>query len=386
MENTDDIKIAGLISRHLLGQATPEEERRLEQWLAASEEHREMYGRLVGGSSLRARLANGKEPDIQAELNSIYARARSKKRLRAVRRTSVAVGTAAVILVAAMAPWRQAGQPDTQPSIYAPDILRVELLGDNLEPHMFYGSADTVIRQGAAAIVNRGNTLVFTADAETAEVTHHTVNVPHGSEYNLELSDGTHIYLYPGSSIHFPSRFTGDVREVRLEGEGYFDVAQTGEPFIVRAHGDMTVRVYGTAFNVAAYPGEATVEATLVRGSISVEAPAQAGREYRLTPGQQAVWDTGSAKLAIREVDTAPYGAWQQDVFLFDEVDLGAIMRRLSRWYGVDIVVESPELSAMSLYMKVPKHESLTAILDRVKAVNNFTYTVAGDKVILRKE
>ena len=97
----------------------------------------------------------------------------------------------------------------------------------------------------------------------------HTVFTPVGGEYKLTLSDGTRVWLNASSRIQFPAVFRSDRREVRVEGEVYFEVSKdSARPFLVRT-GDVVVKVLGTSFNVRAYPGE-EYKTTLVEGSVAV--------------------------------------------------------------------------------------------------------------------
>lgn len=82
----------------------------------------------------------------------------------------------------------------------------------------------------------------------------------------MVLSDGTKVHLNSMSSLRFPVAFTADKREVELQGEAYFEVSKTGQPFIVNVNG-MQVEVLGTTFNISAYPNE-EYQTTLVTGSV----------------------------------------------------------------------------------------------------------------------
>lgn len=72
------------------------------------------------------------------------------------------------------------------------------------------------------------------------------------------------------SSLRFPVALSTGKREVELQGEAYFEVSKTGQPFIVNVNG-MQVEVLGTTFNISAYPNE-EYQTTLVNGSVRVSA------------------------------------------------------------------------------------------------------------------
>ena len=165
----------------------------------------------------------------------------------------------------------------------------------------------------------------------------------------MVLPDGSKIWLNAASSIRFPTAFTGGQRTVSITGEAYFEIApDKTKPFSVRA-GGVTVDVLGTHFDVMAYADEAATKTTLLEGSVRV----RKGEEERLlSPGQQALAETGlnagasASVLFVENVDTAQAVAWKNGLFEFDHLDLGTIMRQISRWYDVDVRYEGVDSAA----------------------------------------
>ena len=67
------------------------------------------------------------------------------------------------------------------------------------------------------------------------------------------LSDGTKIWLNSQSKLIYPTQFSDKERNVRLEGEAFFDVAHKEHlPFVVHSP-LLAIKVLGTKFNVKAY-------------------------------------------------------------------------------------------------------------------------------------
>ena len=124
--------------------------------------------------------------------------------------------------------------------------------------------------------------MIYDESAITGRLEYNTLTVPVGAEYNLVLSDGTKVYLNAGSELRFPVAFVGDVREVYLNGEGYFEVAKDStKTFKVHA-ADMTAIVLGTSFNVKAYSDQGHAETTLEEGHVRVVC---GHREFDVHPG-----------------------------------------------------------------------------------------------------
>jgi len=132
--------------------------------------------------------------------------------------------------------------------------------------------------------------LTRNVDARKQEVQMNEVVIPYGKKSELLLADGTKVWLNAGSLLAFPSGFTGDTREIYLEGEAFFKVAKReSKPFIVKT-GTLDIKVLGTHFNISAYPADATIETVLLEGSVAVEKPKTFGlgkKEVVLKPRQK---------------------------------------------------------------------------------------------------
>ena len=170
------------------------------------------------------------------------------------------------------------------------------------------------------------------------QVAYNTLSTPRGGQYKILLPDGTQVWLNAASEITYPTVFTGGKREVSIEGEAYFEVAKNPQqPFIVKTDNNMQVEVLGTHFDVNAYADENTVKTTLLEGSVKVTG---ASGTKMLQPGEQMQMNkTGELKV-VEGVDVESMVAWKEGIFNFEEADITAVMRELSRWYDVDVVYE----------------------------------------------
>ena len=165
-----------------------------------------------------------------------------------------------------------------------------------------------------------------------------TIKTPVGGQYRVVLSDGTKVWLNSGSSIKFPVTFVGNERSVEIEGEAYFEVAKDKKkPFKVFSD-DQVVEVLGTHFNVNAYKDEANIKTTLAEGSVKVSSDEVSNM---ITPGQQARLSRKSHAMNIVAVDTDAAISWKDGLFVFNDEDIHSIMRKVSRWYGVEVVFQN---------------------------------------------
>ncbi len=166
---------------------------------------------------------------------------------------------------------------------------------------------------------------------------YNTLSTAKGETYKVRLPDGTQVWLNAASSIRYATSFSGhETRAVELQGEAYFDVTKdTKRPFIVHT-AKQEVKVLGTRFNINSYADEATVSTTLLEGAVELNS---SGRTTALRPGQQANLST-SGNIQVREVDTDPITAWVNNEFMFDGDDIDAVMRKIARWYNVEVVYQ----------------------------------------------
>lgn len=190
-----------------------------------------------------------------------------------------------------------------------------------------------IVQQGDFTVVNQNGKLDYEGKDNTVQ--YHTLSIPNGGQYKLQLPDGTDVWLNAASSITYPTAFVGKDRYVTITGEAYFEVAKDkSKPFHVKVN-DMEVEVLGTHFNINSYSEEDAVKTTLLEGSVKV---IKANDMAMLKPGQQAQY-AGRISV-INDADLDQVMAWKNGSFLFDGTPLTAVMRQLSRWYDVDVVYE----------------------------------------------
>lgn len=162
--------------------------------------------------------------------------------------------------------------------------------------------------------------------------TYNTLSTAKGEQYQVNLPDGTKVWLNAASSLTYAPSFSGKAeRRVQLNGEAYFEVAKDKlHPFIVKTQ-DQEVKVLGTHFNVNSYQDESTEKTTLLEGSVNVNNKAV------LQPGQQSVVsDAGNVRVQQADLDGAV--AWKNGYFQFNDVPLQTIMRQISRWYDIEVI------------------------------------------------
>ena len=206
------------------------------------------------------------------------------------------------------------------------------------------GSKIVLDSVGNGVLANQNNTVVSKKNgglvykaSKNAQLAYNTMTTPRARQYNLELSDGTKVWLNASSSIIFPTSFAANERKVILTGEAYFEVAKDKKrPFKVAVNG-IQVNVLGTHFNINAYDDEASVNTTLLEGSVLIT---DKTKKVLLKPGQQAQKQKSGAITVNDNVNLEEVMGWKNGVFYFENANLQTVLRQLSRWYDVDVVFE----------------------------------------------
>lgn len=209
------------------------------------------------------------------------------------------------------------------------------------------------------------------------------LSVPKGCDFSLTLTDGTVIRLNADSRLQYPSEFSGDSRIVYLEGEAFFNVAKDKtKPFIVKTK-KLDVEVTGTSFNVMAYPSENSIRTTLVQGGVNILT--KDGKVCKLLAGEQCVVDTASGKFVVNQVNVASFVSWIDGQFFFDNESMESLMRKIARWYDVDVIFENEELKSELFYGTITRSDEITEVLDILVLTKTMHYEIKDRTVYIRK-
>lgn len=212
---------------------------------------------------------------------------------------------------------------------------------------------------------------------ENGQEIYNTLTVPLGGEYRLILSDGSKVWMNAGSVLKYPIHFTGQRREVFLEGEGYFEVEKDeAHPFLVHTSRGV-VRVVGTGFNVRDYPDENKVVTTLAHGSIVYRPEIQHGKEISLQPGYQ-VEDGADSGLTYRPVEVEMYTGWKDGKYIFEDTTLEEIMQVLSRWYDIEVFYKREGVKSLHFTGDLERYQTINDFLEFLEIGGNIRFTVKG--------
>lgn len=207
-----------------------------------------------------------------------------------------------------------------------------------------------------------------------------TIETPRGGEYQVILPDGTKVWMNADSKLVFPAAFSGDQRKVELSGEAYFEVARNKrKPFLVSSAGQ-TVEVLGTHFNISAYSDDNSLKTTLLEGSVKVVGKTS-GQAMILVPDQQSNLSRGGM-IKVAQVKAEDAIAWKNGYFLFDNEPLAEVMRKISRWYDVEIEY-SGRLTNETFVGQVSKFDKISEVLASLELTGVAHFKIEGRRVIV---
>lgn len=195
------------------------------------------------------------------------------------------------------------------------------------------------------------------------------VVAPAGSRMNIELGDGTKVWLNHGSKLKYPYRFSGKGRKVFLTGEAYFSVAHNKEvPFIVGTS-RLDVKATGTEFNVSAYPDDHAVETTLVEGKVILYKNSSSQEIKVLSPGECLKFDDQKNAYALESGNIEKYIAWKDGLLVFKNDPITDVAKKLSKWYNVDVEITNDKANGY-IYTATFTDETLAQVLELLTLVS----------------
>ncbi len=226
------------------------------------------------------------------------------------------------------------------------------------------------------------------------------------SKSQIELSDGTTVWLNKNSRLTYSNDFFGQKhREVALLGEAFFDVRKNESlPFIITTS-DIRITVKGTAFNVKAYPESKRIETSLVRGLIEISTKKDPDRKILLKPNEKFILsldqkNDGSGSRIMTQKDTAAFlsyevtrlktapgmepaeTAWMNQQLYFNDNSFEELAPKLESWYNIKITFRNEQLKKVR-FSGVVEKETIGELMHVLQLSSKFTYKISGDQLWL---
>ncbi|MES2378466.1 MAG: FecR family protein [Bacteroidota bacterium] len=356
-----------LLGKYHQGTATPEEVALLEAWYAS-----------VDPKGLPELLTETRERSAASLRETLVAYSNPVKTLRLLPRIAAAAAILLVLsgtLYLVLRPVLTV-QVAQVPIDIKPGTNQATLTLANGKTIALTDQQGVIAQQAGVQIKKSGNTITYESQAATT-VAYNTLTTKAAQQFPLTLPDGTKIWLNASSSVRFPTVFNGAERKIELlYGEIYVEVVHNAEmPFRVASKGQL-VEDIGTQFNINAYADEPLVRTTLVEGAIKVNGQA-------VKPGQQSTLANG--QLSVSPADTEAAVAWHVGEFIFRDEDFKTVMRKIARWYDVEVVYDANAPVDHIPGGWVSRSKNISAVLKMMAATGKVHFKVEGRRITVSK-
>ncbi len=207
-----------------------------------------------------------------------------------------------------------------------------------------------------------------------------TAETAFGVRSQIQLSDGTKVWLNSGTKLIYPDEFNGISREVKLIGEAYFQVESDKEhPFYVDLNG-CKVKATGTRFNISNYAEDKEVTTYLEHGKISLLTTFRNAEEnpIRVKEKEIIVFDKSENQYRIENTDGSKYLAWINGTLIFKNDSINDVAIRLGRWFNADVIINETLSKSGYVFTATFKQESLEEALKLLSYSSPITYKIAS--------
>lgn len=302
-----------------------------------------------------------------------------KNKVRLILRR-VAVAACFILPLSGVGIWMMQQEKQTESPVVLAKKENVQLkLSDGRVVNVSAGNEDEIQERGGSKIRMENGQLSYKQDSVGGtETVYNELIVPQGGECYMVLDDGTRVWVNAESRVKYPVRFSEKERIVSVKGEAYFDVTKNGQPFIVETDFGK-VKVLGTSFGVRVYADEAALT-TLVSGKVKFTN--NKGKSVELTPGEQAVASL-EGTLTKRNVNLEEYVGWKDGWYIFKEKRLEEVMLTLSRWYGITVFYQNPQVKDIRFSGNLKRYNSINTFLEVLAGSEDVKYKIDGNVVIL---
>lgn len=192
--------------------------------------------------------------------------------------------------------------------------------------------------------------LYFNINEGGDDVAMQTISVPAGQRLNINLPDGTNVWLNAKTTIKYPVSFNKKERLVEVDGQAYFSVAKNDKkPFIVNTRSGR-VQALGTKFDVLDYSDDNIFETMLSEGKVKVDMASADNQTLILEPNTKAFIRNG--KLNKERIEDKSEYEWRNGLLSFRNKSFTEIMKSFEKIYDIKIVIEDPRITNQTLTAK----------------------------------
>lgn len=379
-----------LLQKYQAGECTPEEEAMIAHYI------------IFVSTTPQDLLAM--QPDLdELRLRTVGLHISHIKTKRMVRLGRIAAVAASIAIVLGIGSLMFAPDKEQkQPAAYVNDIdpgsdKAILTLANGTKINLSDVRTGSLLSQSGIEIIKaEDGTLVYKVAASKSNTSaYNTITTPKGGQYKIVLPDGTRVWLNAASSLTYRTSLNNGrgERKVSLVGEAYFEVSKLKSvigiqkqirkmPFIVKTE-KQEVIVLGTHFNINSYKDEPDTKTTLLEGAISISAPHGKKGGIILKPCDQAV--NNGAGIKIEKIDTSMAVAWKNQEFVFRNESLESIMRKVGRWYDVEIAYENNDVGKELFGGAISRYDKISKVLRALEGTGDVKFRIQDRKILITK-
>lgn len=380
--NPHQIRLQELAHKYLQGSLTEEEQREFDEWFnQTSDEPLENFGiQISDEEEHRNAILKLIRDELQIEqsprVRSLWTRLSVAVSITLLLCTGVAIYTV-------QQTQKESLLVDVQPNDdIAPGKNTATLtLSDGSKIVLSKVGNGELARQAGVTVSKNETKLVYlpVSVPPGRQIKDNTLETARGEQYQVVLPDGTNVWLNAASSLTFPETFSSlPSRKVKLIGEAYFEVAKDKlHPFKVESSGQV-VEVLGTHFNINSYQDESSVKTTVLEGSVQVN------KSVVLKPDEQAILK--GSKIRVIPVVANSIIDWKEGVFAFKNESLESVMRKIARWYDVQVIYQTDERDHQTYTGTISRSDNVSKVLGVLEETGGFDFRLQGKKIFVMKK
>jgi len=381
---TPDYKIAKLIVRYLYGQLNDEQEQELNLWLKEPL-HQKLFDKIVSKENILNMSFDYDSYDSGRAWMKIEKKLSKKQLLQ-----KYLAYAAILILPLAIGLFILTHNPQYDDMI----AETTTIVPGSSHAILYFANGDVIdLKVDTSKLIHTQDHLLVKKDNEKLSINSdnfhadqlirmNKIVTPIGGEYQVELPDGTQVWLNADSYLEFPSKFTNNERKVVAGGEVYFSVAKDKtKPFIIESQG-MNLKVLGTEFNLRSYPDDDQLITTLVEGSLEVGNAL--GETRLLSPGKQIVVLKADNSMNEYTANIEAVTAWRNGKFIFQNRCLEDIMYDLARWYDVKIFFANTSVKEARFSIDVLRYNEIESILSLIEGTGDASFEIKDNIITVK--
>ncbi|MEQ7800921.1 FecR family protein [Pedobacter sp. ASV1-7] len=377
-----------LVAGYLNGNLSPDQEKELNNFRQASVENEQWFQAFCEEANIAAQLKMYYSADKASVWNKTRNKIIAETYTPAIRKVNIwwrITAAAAVVIILATAGLLFLNSPTStknqQKNNYANTIApgknQASITLANGKTINLSDQKNGVIIDDLALTYNDGSKI---QDGVASTEGVQTISTPKGGTYQVRLPDGTQVWLNAASSLTYNTSLNKvSTRIVKLRGEAYFEVAKDKKrPFVVKTD-QQQVEVLGTHFNVNAYEDESGTNTTLIEGLVKVVG--KTGNKI-LNPGQHLF--NNYKELKVGQANVEETMSWKNGYFRFNDEKIESVMRKLSRWYDIEVQYEGKP-SDEEFNGKISMFNNLDKVLTMLEKTKSIHFKVEGRRVTVMK-